>query len=345
MRTIKFVLWSLGRIKNFILISFLVISISMNIVLFVGGSFFAALNTGFEAFTGIKTISSRNRAQIATLGDQVALERQAKREVKGQLRDTTAELADAKLAKRQLTKQTKDLSADLVAERKMKRELRGQVADISSALVVARGVTRNLKAEVKEQASELATMRVTNRQLKSQVRDLGMGLVPFKGKKVALKTAVDETAEAVGSRALRTARREVASMPGEAIPYLGTAVIVTATALEVADLCATLKDMSALKKAFNPDLESSPEELEVCAIKIPPKDELVEIISRAPGQAWSGTIEALPTIDDLKSMELPDTSVEKIWDGTMKAGENLWVKTMDGSLSLYGKVGKWWNGD
>ena len=44
-------------------------------------------------------------------------------------------------------------------------------------------------------------------------------------------------------------------MPGEAVPYLGTAVIVGVTAREIGDLCATLKDISALKRAFNPSFQ------------------------------------------------------------------------------------------
>ena len=53
-------------------------------------------------------------------------------------------------------------------------------------------------------------------------------------------------------------------MPSEAFPYLGSTVIVGVTALEISDLCATLKDMPALKRAFNPSFQQSEQELEVC---------------------------------------------------------------------------------
>ena len=203
-------LWRIfWNLKTIIITAVLLISLALNIVLFIGGSLFSIVNNGFEALTGIQTIASRNKAEIAGLGEEIVLERSAKRELKGQLRDTSADLADTRITNRQLQKETRELSAELITERQVKRELRSQVT---------------------EQAAELTTFRVTNRQLKSQVRDFGMGVIPFKGKKVALKTAVDETADVIGKRAVKTAKREVTSMPAEAIPYLGTAVIVGVTA-------------------------------------------------------------------------------------------------------------------
>ena len=46
-------------------------------------------------------------------------------------------------------------------------------------------------------------------------------------------------------------------MPDEALPYLGIAIIVGITILEISDLYATLKDMSALKRSFNPSIQRS----------------------------------------------------------------------------------------
>ena len=57
------------------------ISLALNIVLFLGGSLFSIVNNGFEALTGIQTIASRNKAEIAGLGEEIVLERNAKREI------------------------------------------------------------------------------------------------------------------------------------------------------------------------------------------------------------------------------------------------------------------------
>jgi hypothetical protein len=191
----------------------------------------------------------------------------------------------------------------------------------------------------------LATFRITNRQLKSQVRDFGMGVIPFKGKKVALKTAVDETADVIGKRAVKTAKREVTSMPAEAIPYLGTAVIVGVTALEIYDLCATLKDMSALKRAFNPDFMQSDEELEVCAIKVPPKEEILAAVKASPKKAWEAAKEATPSWSELQQLEVPDVTWSEMWSSTKEGTANTWDSTSESVNELSNKVKKWWTAD
>lgn len=318
-------LWRIfWNLKTIIITAVLLISLALNIVLFLGGSLFSIVNNGFEALTGIQTIASRNKAEIAGLGEEIVLERNAKREIKGQLRDTSADLADTRITNRKLQKETRELSADLITERQLKRELRSQVT---------------------EQTAELATFRMTNRQLKSQVRDFGMGVIPFKGKKVALKTAVDETADVIGKRAVKTARREVTSMPAEAIPYLGTAVIVGVTALEIYDLCATLKDMSALKRAFNPDFMQSDEELEVCAIKVPPKEEILAAVKASPRKAWEAAKEATPSWSELQQLEVPDVTWSEMWSSTKEGTANTWDSTSESVNELSNKVKKWWTAD
>ena len=318
-------LWRIfWNLKTIIITAVLLISLALNIVLFIGGSLFSIVNNGFEALTGIQTIGSRNKAEIAGLGEEIVLERSAKRKLKGQLRDTSADLADTRITNRKLQKETRELSADLITERQVKRELRSQVT---------------------EQAAELTTFRVTNRQLKSQVRNFGMGVIPFKGKKVALKTAVDETADVIGKRAVKTAKREVTSMPAEAIPYLGTAVIVGVTALEIYDLCATLKDMSALKRAFNPDFVQSDEELEVCAIKVPPKEEILAAVKASPKKAWDAAKEVTPSWSELQQLEVPDVTWSEMWSSTKEGTANTWDSTSESVNELSNKVKKWWTTD
>ena len=74
-------------------------------------------------------MASRNKTEIAELGEEVIIERNAKREIRGQLIETTADLANTRIAKEKLKKEAKQITADLVAERKLKRELKTQMAD------------------------------------------------------------------------------------------------------------------------------------------------------------------------------------------------------------------------
>lgn len=320
-------------------------SLALNLILFVGGALFSAVNNGFEAVSGIQTIASRNNAEIASLSEDVMIERKAQREIKSQLAETSADFADTRTINRKLQQETRELSAELVAERKMKRELRGQVEEISVDLVVERNAQRALKGQASEQAAELATVRISNKQLESQIRDFDLGIVPFKGKKVPLRAAVDETADMIGGRTVKTARREVASMPAEAIPYLGTAMIVGITALELYDLCATLKDMSALKRAFNPDFSQSDEELEVCSMNVPSREKIIEVVKASPEKAWSAATAATPSWSELKLVQFPEVSWVEMWGTTTISASDIWENAAEGANDIGAKVKKWWSAE
>ena len=327
MKIVKFLWHILWNLKTVLISLILISSLAFNIILFLGGSLYSVLNSGFEAVTGMQTIASRNKAEIVGLGDNLVVERQAKRELKGELAETSGQLVAERTAKRELKGQVAEISGELVVERKLKRELKSQVADISGDLVIERNAKRALKSELVENTANLAAERTTQRTLKSQIRDLAVGLIPFKGKKVAIKTAVEETANKIGKRSLKSATRNVSSMPGEAIPWLGTAVIVGVTALELYDLCATLKDMTELKRAFDPTLSSSEEELEVCAIKVPPKDVIFAAVKESPQKAWAQAKELTPSIEEIKEMEMPEVNFQDLWDET-KNSTGDWTKKL-----------------
>ena len=327
MKIVKFFWHILWNLKTVLISLILISSLAFNIILFLGGSLYSVLNSGFEAVTGMQTIASRNKAEIVGLGDNLVVERQAKRELKGELAETSGQLVAERTAKRELKGQVAEISSELVIERKLKRKLKSQMADISGDLVIERNAKRALKSKLVENTAKLAVERTTQRTLKSQIRDLAVGLVPFKGKKVAIKTAVEETANKIGKRSLKSATRNVSSMPGEAIPWLGTAVIVGVTALELYDLCATLKDMTELKRAFDPTLSSSEGELEVCAMKVPPKDVIFAAVKESPQKAWAQAKELTPSIEEIKEMEMPEVNFQDLWDET-KNSTGDWTKKL-----------------
>lgn len=353
MKFLKLALKFFWKLKTLILTGILLVSLGLNLILFLGGSLYSMINSGFEVATGVRTIATRNKAQIADLGDNLVLERKAKRELKSELTETSGELVTERAMKRELKGQVTELSGELVVERKMKRELKSELAETSGQLVVERTAKRELKSqfanisgeliiernakkalksELAERSAKLALERTTQRTLKSQIRDLTAGLVPFGGKKVALRTAVEETADKIGKRSVKSATRNVSSMPGEAIPWLGTAVIVGVTALELYDLCETMKDMTELKRAFDPTLTTNADELEVCAIKVPPKEEIIEAVKNSPEMAWKQAKSLTPSLDELKTMEMPEIDLDDIWS-----------KTTDSTKALSEKLKSYWN--
>ena len=306
MRVLKLLWRILWNLKTILISLILISSLAFNIILFLGGSLYSVINSGFEVITGIQTIGSRNKAEIVGLGDNLIVERKAKRELKGELAETSVQLVAERTVKRELKGQVAEISGELVVERKLKRELKSQVADISGDLVIERNIKRALKVTM---------------------RNLSRGMVSFKGKKVAVQKAVEVTANKIGKRSLKSATRNVSSMPGEAIPWLGTAVIVGVTALELYDLCATLKDMTELKRAFDPTLSSSEEELEVCAIKVPPKDVIFAAVKESPQKAWAQAKELTPSIEEIKEMEMPEVNFQDLWDET-KNSTGDWTKKL-----------------
>jgi hypothetical protein len=353
MKFVKLTLKFFWKLKTVILTGLLLVSLGLNLILFLGGSLYSMVNGGFEVATGVRTIATRNKAQIADLGDNLVLERKAKRELKSELTETSGELVTERAMKRELKGQVTDLSGELVVERKMKRELKSELAETSGQLVVERTAKRELKSqfanisgeliiernakkalksELAERSAKLAVERITQRTLKSQIRDLTAGLVPFGGKKVALRTAVEATADKIGKRSVKSATRNVSSMPGEAIPWLGTAVIAGVTALELYDLCETMKDMTELKRAFDPTLTTNADELEVCAIKVPPKEEIIEAVKNSPEMAWKQAKSLTPSLGELKAMEMPEIDLENIWNNAA-----------DSTKSLSEKLKNYWN--
>ena len=330
MNAVKIILRAMNAIK-FLLVSFvLMLSLCVNLALFLGGSLFSVLNNGFEAVTSIQTIGSRNKAEIAQLGDNLVVERKAKQELKAELGETSAELISEKKIKRELSTQLTNTSADLATERKIKAELKSQLGRTSQNLITERQAKKALQSKLASQAGELAAEKTSNRILKSRYDEILDGLVTFKGKAVPVTKAVSQTVMQIGRRSSRSAARSVASMPGEAIPWIGTAVIVGVTSLEIRDLCLTMKDMTALQRAFDPSFKTNEDDLEVCAIKVPPKEEIIAAVKASPGKAWEAAKEATPSLEDIRDMKMPDVKG--------------WWETGEGAVSDFGgKVGAWWS--
>jgi len=78
-------------------------------------------------------------------------------------------------------------------------------------------------------------------------------------------------------RASKIAKRTVASIPMEIIPYAGAAAVLSFAALDLADYCGSMKDVDALYADM--DLEKETKEgsmtKKVCNIKIPSIDDVL----------------------------------------------------------------------
>ena len=293
---------------NLCLVLFLVLSLSLNIALFVGGSLSKMASSAFGSLTGMRTVAVQHADEVAELSSNLVNERRLNRELEGEVADITD---------------------NLVSERKVAAELKEEVADLTGDLAADRAARRKLSGEIAELSGDLAAERIASKKIRNQLPEITSDLVAYRGRKMAVSEAVDLTADGISNRAVRSSSRSISSMAGEAIPYVGVAVIAGVTALDLKDLCDTIKDMNELKRAFNPELQPSEDETTVCSVIVPTKEELWETAKASPSKAWAAAREATPTLEDLREYEFPDIDWTGAWSITVDGAGNTWAATLD----------------
>ena len=83
------------------------------------------------------------------------------------------------------------------------------------------------------------------------------------------KNVAGKITKRIAKRTTRGAIRNIASIPAEAVPYLGIPVIIAITALEIKDACETMKDVDELNKQFTVNAEIEEQATKVCGLKMP----------------------------------------------------------------------------
>ena len=84
-------------------------------------------------------------------------------------------------------------------------------------------------------------------------------------------------------RTVKNVSFNVSSILGEAIPYAGLAVIVTATAYDVYTGCENIKDTNGLLKILDGDLMVE-EEAQVCGMTLPSEEQIRDSLKKYRGQ-------------------------------------------------------------
>lgn len=173
------------------------------------------------------------------------------------------------------------------AESAGRRTASARADDLARDLGSARATERRL-------AAELADSRAARARL---ARELADNPVSYRGGRVAARDAVKDTATRVSRRTAFATSRNLASMAGEALPVIGTGVIVAATAWELGDACAMMGEMRALDAAFNPDDPVTDDE--ICGLEVPTRADLWAGIKASPAAAWErarGLYDGLPDV-------------------------------------------------
>lgn len=96
------------------------------------------------------------------------------------------------------------------------------------------------------------------------------------------RTKASAVSKGVIKRSAKNAAKNVSSVIGEAIPYLGTALIISVTADDVLDACNTIRDMNEMAELL--EMESARDEQNtVCGTKVPTADEIMASVKQSIG--------------------------------------------------------------
>jgi hypothetical protein len=122
-------------------------------------------------------------------------------------------------------------------------------------------------------------LELDNRNLRQQYQQLN-------SKWESHRTKANTVAKGVIKRSAKNAAKNVSSIIGEAIPYLGTALIVSVTADDVIDACNTIRDMNEMA-AFLETETNIVQQNTVCGTKVPTADEIMASVKQGIGTSIS----------------------------------------------------------
>lgn len=198
--------------------------------------------------------------------------------------------------------------------------------------------TLGMRTVFARQADELAELTVDidqerriNRQLRSEAMEV--------------RGAADNILRRVARRTGVSATRDVASMPAEAIPYLGAAVIVGATVLEIRDMCQNLEDLAELQQLIDPSSIPSPETQTVCALEVPTRQEVVAAVSNAPRQAWTAARDVMPSVSELRQIEISQIDWSGITASGVARANGLATGVTDAATDTAQWLHRWWTSE
>ncbi|EBA04181.1 hypothetical protein RB2150_06758 [Rhodobacterales bacterium HTCC2150] len=304
-----------SAVRGLIFVALFAISLIFNITLLASNFVFGVASSAFSALTGTRSLVVSQADEIASLNANLLSERQIHRELRGEVAEVSTELAAERAAQ--------------VANRQVVREVRTELAETSTRLAVNQ--------------AELVASRQIQRELRGEVAEVSLELSSRRASQLALRNATRATAGQIAERNRRSALRNVASMPGEALPLWGTAVIVGVTGLELYDLCQTMIDMTELQRLFDPNLETPEDQLTVCNMEVPSREEIWEAARTSPATAWNAARNAMPTAKNFRALELPDFEWTPLRESIgSTAGE--WTSfASDAVGGKFDELNNWWN--
>ena len=152
-------------------------------------------------------------------------------------------------------------------------------------VAVATEVLRAEKTQLTSRNHELTSSnhKLTNKhaELERSHKDISTKHTDLKATNIKQAAVAKNISQKIAERSAKTATRNIASLGGEAIPFLGTALILGVTAWDIYDLCETLKDINQINQAFGHPLEN---QQAICGREIPTKAQVMASVT----DDWQG---------------------------------------------------------
>lgn len=98
------------------------------------------------------------------------------------------------------------------------------------------------------------------------------------------KLKANTISKSVIKRSAKSAAKNVTSVFGEAVPYFGTALIISVTADDVIDACDNIREMNDMAAFFETDSDLDQQNT-VCGTKVPSADEIKATIKQSIGSS------------------------------------------------------------
>ena len=171
-------------------------------------------------------------------------------------------------------------------------EALARVTGLETATSKQRKVSDDLRRENRQLVDR-------NRKLQNRMAKLQQANGRLKGRAARLRTVTSSVVKRTATRSALAATRAVVTAPAKAIPYLGTAVVVGTAALEINDYCNTIRDMNEIQREITPSKTLFEDELQVCGMEVPTRDDVLNQIRTEPIRMWRRSRDFLPDLDPI----------------------------------------------
>ncbi len=263
-------------------------------------------STAISTVTGAKTVYSKlttktkvQADKITKLSHNVAIKNHKLEYVNKKIATQTDELA-------KLGGKVKDLESNLAVKNKELKiaknamttqdgeiaKLGGKVKDLESETIKTSNKLKTANSTITEQTDKIASLTKNNKTLELEIKNTPSAKLPTK---LAQKKAIESTSNTVISKSLGMVSRNALSLPAQAIPFIGIAVIVGVTSLDIKASCDIVAELESLKKKLGLQIEDKTNEKEFCGITT---KELGQSIKQAPAKSWEIAKQYVPDLPD-----------------------------------------------